>query len=94
MNEYAIGYTDVLNIAEHLNDIDMIKIVLFSKRQLALFNSIAKIENPLNLNGKNKLTYYYKFAKDMSSNRSIIEKYLKDYEENPDLRTDNKTDKS
>jgi hypothetical protein len=93
LNEYAIGYTDVLNIAEHLNDIEKIKIVLFSKRQLALFNSIANIENPLNLEGKNKLTSYYKFAKDMSSNRSIIEKYLKDYEENPDFGTDNKIDK-
>jgi hypothetical protein len=79
---YAFEYTDVMNIAKNLNEIEKIKFVMFDKYQLAMFNKNAKIENPLLRDSKNKMSELYKTMKIPEIVNEYLTSFMKAAEKN------------
>jgi hypothetical protein len=77
LQEYAIQYTDVLHIARKISEIEKLKYIMFSKKQLAYFNHVCKLENPLKKGRPSKLTEFYKYSLDTHQQHKDIAEYLK-----------------
>jgi len=88
-------YFDAIGMIEKMMEIDKLKCLLFSKKELAVFNKIPKPENPykddfycaknysewfkFNLNKQKQLRYYNKYLKEKSEHADNFEAKLHFY---------------
>ena len=69
-------YTDVINFAKTKCEVEKLKYVLFTSKQLALFNLISPPENPLKSNLTKKVSILYKYSNDHQAQIRKVKKYL------------------
>ena len=75
--DHVNDYTDIVNFAKTICEVDKLKFVLFNSKQLALFNLISPPENPLNPDLKKRISVLFKYSKDNDAQIKQAKKYLK-----------------
>ena len=72
--DYVIEYTDLLNVSKSMLELEKLKFALLTEEQLALFNLIAKPQNPKKHGSKNIVTRLYEYSKNVNLQKSILRK--------------------
>ena len=86
LKDYISEYTDVINFAKTKLEVEKIKCLLFTPKQIALFNLIPKPENPLKPNLKKKMSILHKYSKDPIAQILKAQKFIENCK-NPDKKS-------
>jgi hypothetical protein len=88
--DYVLEYTDIISFSKTKLEVEKLKYVLLSTKQLALFNLISPPENPLKTNIKKKVSMLYKYSKDPQAQIKQAKKYLSKLKESQPTGLDKK----
>lgn len=71
---FSSKYFDIVEIVKKLHQFERMKYVIFSKKEIALFNSVSQPSNPLIFSKKsNFITERLKFDNDIEAQKKIVE---------------------
>jgi hypothetical protein len=88
--DFVLEYTDIVSFSKTKSEVEKLKYVLFTTKQLALFNMINPPENPLKPNLKKRVSMLYKYSLDQKAQIKQAKKYLAKLRENPPSGLDKK----
>ena len=78
LSEFIIEYTDVLSFAHAKTELEKLKYVMMSPKQVALFNLISPPENPMKKIYEKRVSILYKYSKDNKAQIRQAKKFLED----------------
>jgi len=74
MTKYTLEYTDIVNYALLKSEFEKLLFVIFTKRQLALFNMILSPQNPERKGDITNVTKAFQFTKDIAEQEIVVSK--------------------
>jgi hypothetical protein len=72
MTKYTLEYTDIVNYALLKSEFEKLLFVIFTKRQLALFNMILSPQNPERKGDITNVTKAFQFTKDIAEQEIVV----------------------
>ena len=75
LNDYAIEYTDLLNLVNTKAELEKLKFVLLTEQQLAIFNLITLPEIPNKTVLRKDISKLYKYSRDLKNQDNELWKF-------------------